>query len=97
MNVGKEYYPSPESVLQGIVPSYLTGFVYSALVESYVSEQEARMTAMNTAGKNAEEMLKKLRIQYNSIRQAAITNEMIEITSGTKALKKKRSTPATEK
>ena len=97
MNVGKEYYPSPESVLQGIVPSYLTGFIYSALVESYVSEQEARMTAMNTAGKNAEEMLKKLRIQYNSIRQAAITNEMIEITSGTKALKKKRSTPAAEK
>lgn len=89
MNAGKEYYPDPETVLSGIVPSYLTGFIYSALVESYVSEQEARMTAMNTAGKNAEEMLKKLRVQYNGIRQAAITNEMIEITSGTKALKKK--------
>ena len=51
------------------------------------------MNAMNTAGKNAEEMLKKLRIQYNGIRQAAITNEMIEITSGTKALKAKRKFP----
>ncbi len=89
-NIGKEYLPDPDTVLNGIVPPYLTGFIYSALVDSYCSEQQARMTAMNTAGKNAEEMLKKLRIQYNGIRQAAITNEMIEITSGTKALRKKQ-------
>ncbi len=89
-NIGKEYYPDPDTVLRDIVPPYLTGFIYSALVDSYCSEQQARMSAMSTAGKNAEEMLKKLRIQYNGIRQAAITNEMIEITSGTKALRAKR-------
>ncbi len=50
------------------------------------------MTAMNSAGKNADEMLKKLRIQYNGIRQAAITREMTEIAAGAKALKKKRGT-----
>ncbi|MBO4416256.1 MAG: F0F1 ATP synthase subunit gamma [Lachnospiraceae bacterium] len=89
---GKKYYPDPNTVLDGIVPSYLTGFIYSALVDSYCSEQEARMTAMNSAGKNADEMLKKLRIQYNGIRQAAITREMTEIAAGAKALKKKRGT-----
>ncbi len=87
---GKKYYPDTNTVLDGIVPSYLTGFIYSALVDSYCSEQEARMTAMNSAGKNADEMLKKLRIQYNGIRQAAITREMTEIAAGAKALKKKR-------
>ena len=87
---GKQYYPDPATVLDGIVPSYLTGFIYSALVDSYCSEQEARMTAMSSAGKNAEEMLKKLKIQYNGIRQAAITREMTEIAAGAKALKEKR-------
>lgn len=86
---GKKYYPDPNTVLDGIVPSYLTGFIYSALVDSYCSEQEARMTAMNSAGKNADDMLKKLRIQYNGIRQAAITREMTEIAAGAKALKQK--------
>lgn len=85
----KEFYPDAETLLNGIIPSYLTGFIYSSLVDSYCSEQEARMTAMSTAGKNAEEMLKKLKMQYNSIRQSAITNEMIEITAGAKALKAK--------
>ncbi len=86
----KEFFPDADTVLSGIIPSYLTGFIYSSLVDSYCSEQEARMTAMSTAGKNAEEMLKQLKAQYNSIRQAAITREMIEITSGAKALKAKR-------
>ena len=87
---GKEYIPSPAAVLDGIVPSYITGFIYSALVDSYCSEQEARMTAMQSAGKNAEEMLARLRIQYHGLRQAAITREMTEITAGAKALRKKR-------
>ncbi len=86
---GKKYYPDTNTVLDGVVPSYLTGFIYSALVDSYCSEQEARMTAMNSAGKNADEMLRKLKIQYNGIRQAAITREMTEIAAGAKALKKK--------
>ncbi len=86
----KEFSPSADAMLSEIVPSYLTGFIYSFLVDSYCSEQEARMTAMNTAGKNAEDMLKRLKSQYNSIRQAAITCEMIEISSGARALKQKK-------
>lgn len=89
LSAGKKYYPDTNTVLDGTVPSYLTGFIYSALVDSYCSEQEARMTAMNSAGKNADEMLRKLKIQYNGIRQAAITREMTEIAAGAKALKKK--------
>ena len=87
---GKEFIPSPEAVLEGVVPSYLTGFIYSALVDSYCSEQEARMTAMQSAGRNAEEMLSGLRIEYHRLRQAAITREMTEIAAGAKALKRKR-------
>lgn len=86
----KEFYPDANTVLDGIIPSYLTGFIYSSLVDSYCSEQEARMTAMSSAGKNAEEILKQLQMQYNSLRQSAITNEMIEITSGARALKLKK-------
>ncbi len=86
----KEFTPSADAMLSEIVPSYLTGCIYSFLVDSYCSEQEARMTAMNTAGKNAEDMLKRLKSQYNSVRQAAITNEMIEISSGARALKQKK-------
>ncbi len=89
-NPFKEFLPDANTVLNGIVPGYLTGFIYSSLVDSYCSEQQARMLAMSTAGRNAEEMLKKLRTQYNGIRQAAITNEMIEITSGANSLKAKR-------
>ena len=86
----KEFLPDPDTVLNGVIPSYLTGFIYSSLVDSYCSEQEARMEAMSTAGKNAEEILKKLRVRYNRIRQAAITREMTEITSGAKALRQKQ-------
>lgn len=86
----KEYIPSPTAVMDGIVPSYLTGFIYSALVDSYCSEQEARMTAMRSAGRNADEMLARLRLQYHGLRQAAITREMTEITAGAKALRRKR-------
>ncbi len=86
----KEFLPSPDEVLDGIVPSYLTGFIYGSLAESFCSEQQARMTAMKNAGDNAEDMLKMLQLQYNKIRQAAITNEMIEITAGVRALKRRR-------
>ncbi len=92
----KEFFPDADTVLNGIVPSYLTGFIYGSLVDSYCSEQQARMLAMSTASKNAEDMLKKLKTQYNAIRQAGITNEMIEITSGANALKSKRKAKAEE-
>ena len=86
----KEFIPDAETVLSEIIPSYLTGSVYSYLVDSYCSEQEARMTAMQTAGNNAEDVLKTLKSEYNGIRQANITREMTEIASGAKALKQKR-------
>ena len=86
----KEFFPTPDEVLEGIVPSYLTGYIYSSLVDSYCSEQQARMIAMSTAGDNAEDMLQKLQLQYNSVRQAAITREMTEITAGVRGLKRKR-------
>ncbi len=92
----REFIPDPETLLNEIVPSYLVGTVYTFLVESYCSEQQARMTAMNTAGKNADEMQKKLRTQYNKLRQAQITREMIEITSGAKALSQKKKLPTEE-
>ncbi len=85
-----EFLPSPNEVLNGIVPSYLMGFIYSCLVESFCSEQQARMIAMKSASDNAEEMLRSLKVQYNKVRQAAITGEMIEITAGVNALKRKR-------
>ena len=85
-----EFLPSPNEVLNGVVPSYLMGFIYGCLVESFCSEQQARMIAMKSASDNAEEMLRSLKVQYNKVRQAAITGEMIEITAGVNALKRKR-------
>lgn len=90
----KEFLPSPDAVLDGVVPSYLMGFIYGCLTESFCSEQQARMTAMKSAGDNAEAMLKMLQVQYNKVRQAAITNEMIEITAGVRALKRRHKSAA---
>ncbi|MBR5578617.1 MAG: ATP synthase F1 subunit gamma [Lachnospiraceae bacterium] len=92
----KEFIPNPTEVLEGIIPSYLTGFIYGCLVESFCSEQQARMNAMKNAGENAEEMLDQLKLQYNKIRQSSITNEMIEITAGVRALKRRRKQNAGE-
>lgn len=89
----KEFLPSPEAVLEGVIPSCVLGFIHGSLVESYCSEQQARMNAMKNASDNAEEMLKTLRLQYNKVRQAAITNEMTEITAGAKAQNQKRRSP----
>ena len=85
-----EFQPSISDVLNGIMPSYLTGFIYSALIDSFCSEQNARMTAMDSANQNADELLAALSLQYNRVRQAAITQEITEITAGAKAQKKKR-------
>ncbi|MBQ7161840.1 MAG: ATP synthase F1 subunit gamma [Clostridia bacterium] len=85
-----EFLPDPDTVLSGIIPSYLTGFIYSSLVDSYCSEQQARMEAMSAAGRNADEMLRELKLRYNRVRQAAITREMTEITSGARALRKNK-------
>jgi F-type H+-transporting ATPase subunit gamma len=81
-----EYLPSKEEVFDALVPLYIKGIIYGALVEAHVSEQSARMTAMDEASKNAEEMLENLHIFYNRARQAGITQEMSEIIGGSAAL-----------
>ena len=81
-----EFLPSVEAVFDALVPLYIKGTIYGALVEAYASEQRARMTAMDEASKSAEEMLAKLRIHYNRSRQAGITQEMSEIVGGSAAL-----------
>lgn len=84
-----EFTPSMEKVLDSIVPSYITGFIYSALIDSFCSEQNARMNAMDAANRNAQELLAKLSVQYNHIRQAVITREITEVTSGARSMRKK--------
>lgn len=83
-------YPSPSKVLKKLVYNYVTGFIYGALVEASASEENARMMAMQSATNNADEMLKELSIEYNRVRQAAITQEITEVIGGAKALKKKK-------
>lgn len=85
-----EFLPSIGAVLDNIMSSYVSGFLYSALVDSFCSEQNARMTAMNSANQNAEKILADLSVQYNRVRQAAITQEITEVSSGAKAQKKKK-------
>ena len=80
------YEPSPCGVFDVLVPRYLRGIVYGALVESYASEQSARMTAMDSATTNADKMISALNLQYNRARQAAITQEITEIVGGASAL-----------
>lgn len=79
-----EYMPSIRAILENVVLSYLTGFIYSALVDSYCSELTARMEAMNAANDNADEMLAELKLNYQRARQGAITSEITEISSGAK-------------
>jgi len=81
-----EYWPSETEVFECLVPLYVQGIIYGALVEAYVSEQSARMSAMDEASKNAEDMLAALQIHYNRVRQASITQEMTEIIGGAAAL-----------
>lgn len=83
-------YPSPTEVLEKLVYNYVTGFFYGALVESSACEENARMLAMQSATNNAEAMLHDLSIEYNRVRQAAITQEITEVIGGAKALKKKK-------
>ena len=81
-----EYEPNAESVLLSLVKKALETTVYTSLLESFASEQGARMTAMDNANRNAGEMIDKLTITYNRSRQANITNELIEVISGAAAV-----------
>ena len=85
-----KFYPSEIDVLHAIIPNYIAGFIYGALMESFCSEQESRMTAMQSSGDNAKKMLRELDIMYNRARQAAITQEINEVIGGAKILLKKK-------
>lgn len=76
------YEPNSQEVLNAIIPEYLGGVVYGALCESRASEQAARRTAMDSATKNAEDMIADLSLKFNQARQAAITQEITEIVAG---------------
>lgn len=85
-----EFVPGVREILGSVMPSYVTGYIYSALVASFCSEQNARMTAMDSANRNAQKLLTELGVQYNRMRQAAITQEITEVSAGAKAQKKNR-------
>jgi F-type H+-transporting ATPase subunit gamma len=80
------FEPSQETIREELVPKMLKIQFYAALLDSSASEHGARMTAMHKATDNATELLRELRLQYNKARQAAITNEILEITGGAEAL-----------
>ena len=81
-----EFDPSASGVLQQLVPMFITNSIYQALLEANASELASRMTAMSAASNNAEEMITTLTIDYNKARQAAITQELVEIVSGASAI-----------
>ncbi|WP_274362457.1 ATP synthase F1 subunit gamma [Paenibacillus thermotolerans] len=80
-----EFEPSPEAVLEHILPRYAETMVYSAVLEGKASEFGARMTAMSSATKNATKLISSLTLQYNRARQASITQEITEIVAGANA------------
>ena len=81
------YEPSPEGILERIVPYFQAMRLYMALAESSASEHGARMVAMGSATKNANEMIQNLTLHMNRTRQATITRELVEIVAGAEALK----------
>jgi len=80
------FEPSPEGVLDTLLPLYLNYQVYQMILEARASEHSARMVAMKAATDNAEQMIKDLTLEYNKVRQAAITSELLEITTAMKAM-----------
>lgn len=81
-NVSTVYEPSPAELLKKAMPDFLAGRLYSALCDSYASEVASRRSAMDSATKNAGEMISNLRLTYNRARQGAITQEITEIVAG---------------
>ena len=79
------YVPSVKAVMDRLVPGYVKGDLFGALVESYCSEQNARMTAMKSSSDNARAMLQRLNLSFNRARQAAITQEITEVVGGAQA------------
>lgn len=85
-----EFFPNVRTVLDSLIPSYVSGYIYSALINSFCCEQNARMTAMDSANKNAEELQGVLSLRYNRARQAAITQEITEVSAGARAQSKRK-------
>jgi F-type H+-transporting ATPase subunit gamma len=83
------YEPGKEEILRLIIPKQLNIQIWKVLLESNAAEQGARMTAMESATDNAEEMIAQLTLHYNRARQSAITKEISEIVGGAEALKEK--------
>ncbi|MCX8118407.1 MAG: ATP synthase F1 subunit gamma [Desulfobacterota bacterium] len=81
------FEPSAEEIMAQLLPKYLEAQIYKGLVESVASEQGARMVSMKSATENAEEMISTLTLSYNKARQASITKELLEVTTGAEALR----------
>lgn len=86
VNLQIEFEPDAQTILEKTINLYLNTVLYGTIVESQVSEQASRRTAMDAATKNGKELVEKLNIQYNRERQAAITQEISEIVGGANAL-----------
>ena len=80
------FEPDEAEILEDLIPNSLKVQLFKALLDSFASEHGARMTAMHKATDNAEDLLKDLKLTYNKLRQASITNEILEIVSGAEAL-----------
>ncbi len=94
MDINEDYFPveyifepSEDAILEVLLPRHINVQIFRVFLESVASEHGARMTAMESASKNAGEMIDKLTLIYNRTRQAAITTELIEVVSGAEALK----------
>ena len=85
-----EFLPNVRAVLNSMIPSYVSGFIYSALIDSFCCEQNARMMAMDSANQNGEKLLGELSLQFNRVRQSAITQEITEISAGARAQRQQR-------
>jgi len=83
------FEPSEREVFSRLLPKSLEIMVYRAMLESQASEEAARMTAMENATRNAEDMIDRLTLEYNKARQASITRELMDIVGGAEALKGK--------
>ena len=89
-NVDYIYEPSPDAVLEGLLPRFVEMRIYHAILEAIASEQSARMVAMRNATENAGELVDDLTLMYNKARQESITKELLDITGGVEALSEKK-------
>jgi F-type H+-transporting ATPase subunit gamma len=85
-NYNYDYEPNQERIVESLLPKHLKVQMWQQMLESYSSEEAARMIAMDNATENAKEIIKELKLEFNKARQEAITTEMLEIVSGSEAL-----------